>query len=209
MIKQVITYEDFAGNQRTEEFYFHLAKHELVKMSVEKSGGLASLLREISSTQDHEDLLTAFELIVAKAYGLRTEDNKSFLKKPEYSQAFLGSNAWDVLFMTFMTDAKAAAEFTNGLIPPNLLKEVEEMAEKKRQEKNEGAQEEANRPRSTNVISGTVVSGTVETKPEEYSEEALLSMPQDEFDRIIGTDINKMSAEHFRIAFRRKNQQLV
>jgi hypothetical protein len=41
----------------------------------------------------------------------------------------------------------------------------------------------------------------------EYSAEELLTMDQDEFDRIAGTDPNKMSRDHLLVAMQRRNRQ--
>lgn len=43
----------------------------------------------------------------------------------------------------------------------------------------------------------------------EYTEEELLSMSDEQFDKIAGTDTKKMSKEHFHIAFQRRNRTAV
>ena len=40
MIKKTITYKDFDGNDRSEEYRFHLYKHELIEMNFSADGGM-------------------------------------------------------------------------------------------------------------------------------------------------------------------------
>ncbi len=41
MLKKTITYEDFDGNQVTEDHFFHLSKADLVEMEVSQKGGMS------------------------------------------------------------------------------------------------------------------------------------------------------------------------
>ena len=43
MFKKTITYTDFNGNERTEDFYFHLSKAELAEMDLSKAGSRRTL----------------------------------------------------------------------------------------------------------------------------------------------------------------------
>ena len=45
MFKKTITYNDFNGVERTEDFYFHLTKAELIKLEFSESGGLTHIQR--------------------------------------------------------------------------------------------------------------------------------------------------------------------
>jgi hypothetical protein len=64
---------------------------------------------------------------------------------------------------------------------------------------------------STTFFNGIVPKDLVETlkstNEREYSPEELLAMDQAQFDRIVGTDANKMSRDHLVIAMQRRNHQ--
>ena len=44
MLKKTITYTDYNGNERTEDFYFNLTKAEVVEMEMSTSGGLTEMI---------------------------------------------------------------------------------------------------------------------------------------------------------------------
>jgi hypothetical protein len=116
MFKKTITYNDFNGVERTEDFYFHLTKAELIKLEFSESGGLTHIIEEITKEEDTEALLNIFDKIIRMSYGKRSLDGKHFEKKPEYADSFLASEAYSKLFMEFMQDANKASEFINGIV---------------------------------------------------------------------------------------------
>nr|DAT41881.1 MAG TPA: hypothetical protein [Caudoviricetes sp.] len=116
MFKKTITYNDFNGIERTEDFYFHLTKAELIKLEFSESGGLTHIIEEITKEEDTEALLNIFDKIIRMSYGKRSLDGKHFEKKPEYANSFLASEAYSELFMEFMQDANKASEFINGIV---------------------------------------------------------------------------------------------
>lgn len=116
MFKKTITYNDFNGVERTEDFYFHLTKAELIKLEFSESGGLTHIIEEITKEEDTEALLNIFDKVIRMSYGKRSLDGKHFEKKPEYANSFLASEAYSELFMEFMQDANKASEFINGIV---------------------------------------------------------------------------------------------
>ena len=49
MLKKTMTYTDFDGNERTEDFYFNLSKAEVTEMELGVTGGMTQLLNKNSS----------------------------------------------------------------------------------------------------------------------------------------------------------------
>lgn len=117
MVKETITYHDLDGNEITDDFYFNLYESEVTELSFSKKGGLAEYIKEISKTEDGEKIIQLFKEIVLRAYGVRGEDNKSFVKSKELSEAFSQTEAYSILFMKLATDDKAAANFINAVCP--------------------------------------------------------------------------------------------
>ncbi len=117
MLKKTITYEDFDGNKRTEDFYFNLSKVEVLEMEMGVSGGMTQMLNKIVAAQDGERIIKTFKEIILKAYGEKSPDGKRFIKSEELSTAFSQTEAFSQLFMELATDADAAAKFVNGIIP--------------------------------------------------------------------------------------------
>lgn len=122
MLKRVITYTDFNGNQRTEPFYFNLSKAELAEWQLREqfSGGLEEHLSTIISSNDGGKIMDTFRMIISKAYGIKSEDGRTFAKSASISEGFLGSEAYSVLFMELIGDPQAAANFINAIVPQDL-----------------------------------------------------------------------------------------
>ncbi len=117
MLKKTMTYVDYDGNQRTEDFYFNLTKAEIMEMNLSASGGLDKMIAKIVAEQDGAKIVEIFKKIVLGAYGEKSLDGKRFIKNPELSEAFSQTEAYSDLFMELATDAEKAAEFINGIVP--------------------------------------------------------------------------------------------
>ena len=117
MLKKTITYNDYNGNERTEDFYFNLTKAEIMEMELGTTGGLAEMLTRIVAAQDAPAIIKMFKDIVLKAYGEKSPDGKRFVKSEELSTAFSQTEAYSQLFMELATDADEAAKFINGIVP--------------------------------------------------------------------------------------------
>ena len=123
MIKKTMTYTDFNGVERKEDFYFNLTKAEVLKMEMGVKGGLAEQIKRIVDTQDQPAIIEVFEDLIQKAYGVKTPDGRGFLKRKEDLEAFVSTQAYSDLYMELATDDKKAAEFINGIVPPDLNQE--------------------------------------------------------------------------------------
>ncbi len=117
MLKKTITYTDFNGMERSEDFYFNLTKAEVMEMEMSTVGGLSEMIQRIIAAQDTPSIIKVFKDLVLKSYGEKSADGKRFIKTPEITEAFSQTEAYSVLFMELATDADAAAAFVNGIIP--------------------------------------------------------------------------------------------
>ena len=118
MYVKSITYTDYKGNERTEDFYFNLSKSEVVEMEYSVQGKLSAFLQKIVKTNDETNLIKLFKELVLKAYGEVSDDGRRFVKDDgKLAQAFSETEAYNVLFMELARDSKAAADFVNGILP--------------------------------------------------------------------------------------------
>lgn len=117
MIKRTITYEDYNGVSRTEDFYFNLSKAEIAEMELSTTGGMGEMIRRIIEAQDTPSIVKIFKEILFKAYGVKSPDGRRFIKSPELSLEFSQTEAYSQLFMELATDADKAAAFVNGVVP--------------------------------------------------------------------------------------------
>src|SRR6188768_4071496 len=114
MIKKTITFEDYNGTSRTEDFFFNLSKAELVELELSKKGGLAEFMKEIVASDDGQLIIEMFKKIVLLAYGQKSDDGRRFIKTPEMRSEFEQTEAYSELFVELATNADAAAAFING-----------------------------------------------------------------------------------------------
>lgn len=116
MYKKTITYTDYNGNQRVEDFYFNLNQTELKKMEVTTPGGFGAMINRITAALNLPEIYQVFEDIVFKSYGEKTPDGKGFRKSPELSTAFSQTEAYNVLMEEITSSADAASAFINNVI---------------------------------------------------------------------------------------------
>lgn len=125
MLKKTVTYTDFDGNSRTEDFYFNLTQAELTEMQLSYNGGLDKVIKSIVEAKDQAKILGIFKELVLKAYGEKSLDGRHFRKSDQIREEFACTEAYSVIFMELGTDAKKAADFVNALVssiaPPQNL----------------------------------------------------------------------------------------
>ena len=118
MLKKTITYKDYNGTERTEDFYFNLSKAELIEMQANASGGLEELYKKIIAEKNIPEIYRIFKDIVLMSYGEKSVDGKRFIKTKEAAVAFTQTEAFSVMMSEFLEDPDKATEFANGIIPP-------------------------------------------------------------------------------------------
>lgn len=131
MLKKSITYENpFTGQKKTEDFYFHISKADIVRMEVEehkeafsaKDGqsytGMQAKLQRIVEAEDGKAMMPIFEDIIKRSYGRK--DGDRFLRSEEIWADFRGSGAFDELLFELCTNAQSSAEFVSAAMPSNL-----------------------------------------------------------------------------------------
>lgn len=117
MLKKTITYTDYNGNKRTEDYLFNLNQAEILEMELSTNGGMTQMIDRIIAAQDSPAIMQVFKDLLLKAYGEKSPDGKRFIKSQELSTAFSQTEAYSKLFVELAASPEAAAEFINGLVP--------------------------------------------------------------------------------------------
>lgn len=117
MLKKTITFIDYDGNERTEDFWFNISKAELAELEMSVKGGLKKVLEKAVQDQDGPRIMRVFKEIVLKAYGVKSNDGRRFMKSEELTREFAETEAYVDLFMELATNEKAAAAFMEGVMP--------------------------------------------------------------------------------------------
>ena len=124
MLKETIKYTDYNGVERTEDFWFHLSKAELMEWEMGTTGGLTAMIKRIVDAQDAPAIIKIFKELVLKAYGQKSPDGKRFIKSEELATEFSQTEAYSQLFMDLATDADKAAAFVNGIMPSDVAEKA-------------------------------------------------------------------------------------
>ena len=125
MLKKTVTYTDYNDNERTEDFYFHLSKAELMEMEMGTEGGFAEMIKRVVASQDAPSIIKIFKDLVLKAYGQKSPDGKRFIKNDSLREEFSQTEAYSEIFMELATDSDAAAAFINGIMPAEVAKQAQ------------------------------------------------------------------------------------
>ncbi len=117
MLKKTITYTDYNGVERTEDFYFNLTKAELMEMELETEGGLAQQIKKIVDAKEVPEIVKLFKRLILRSYGVKSADGKRFIKNADVVKEFEETEAYSVLFTELAMNADEASKFVNGIIP--------------------------------------------------------------------------------------------
>lgn len=116
MFKKTVTYIDYDGEERTEDFFFNLTDAEITKFQLSVPGGVEKMIRDIVAAKDHPKIVEMFDKLVLMSYGVKSPDGRRFIKNDAVREEFTQTEAYSAIFMEFATNAEAAAAFVNGII---------------------------------------------------------------------------------------------
>lgn len=120
MLKKTITYTDYNGETRKEDFYFNMTRAEITELELSIDGGLSDMIKRVTEAKDVPSIIKIFKDLVLKAYGQKSPDGKRFIKSKQLSEEFSQTEAYSDLFMELATNATAAAAFVNGIMPQDI-----------------------------------------------------------------------------------------
>lgn len=129
MIKKTMTYTDYNGEQRTEDFYFNFTKTELMKtklmeLELNTPGGLTAAIETIAKTKNLPAIIEIFDELILKSYGVKSADGKRFEKSEQLSREFSQTEAYDQLFQEISTNPDALEKFVTGVIPAGMVNQI-------------------------------------------------------------------------------------
>lgn len=117
MLKKTITYTDYDGLERTEEFRFNLTKAELVDMELTTAGTFSETMKRIIAEKDIIRIAKLFKELLLKSYGVKSDDGKRFIKSLELSEAFSQTEAYSDLYIELLSNPEEAAKFFAEVAP--------------------------------------------------------------------------------------------
>lgn len=129
MLKKTIEYTNFDGVEMKEDFYFNLTQAELAELQMSQAGGFGEYINKIVAAKDVPTLAKLFKELIMLAYGEKSADGKRFIKKSpdghRLADEFVETEAYSVLYMELVSDDKEAANFVNGILPPDVREKAQ------------------------------------------------------------------------------------
>ena len=119
MIKETLTYKDFNGEERSDDFYFHLNALEWLRMD-KKYGGIREYIRKAVKDGDEYAILNMLEDLVKSSYGEKSMDGIRFVKNDDLVEKFTQTEAYSNMLIGFFTDTQKGIDFFNRLVPDEI-----------------------------------------------------------------------------------------
>lgn len=117
MLKKIVTYIDFDGNERTEDFFFNLTEQEIAEMELSTEGGLGNFINKAVAAKSQVELIELFKKLILAAYGVKSADGRRFVKNDAVREDFMSTQAFSDIYMELVQDADKASAFFNGIVP--------------------------------------------------------------------------------------------
>ena len=121
MIKKTITYVDYNGEERKEDYFFNLTKAEVMEMQLSKAESFSEYLKDIIAAKDVPAIADIFKKIILKSYGERSIDGRMFRKIAvdghKLADDFAQTEAFSELYTELATNEQKADEFIRGVLP--------------------------------------------------------------------------------------------
>ena len=124
MLKKLITYKDYDGNDKTSTLYFHLNKFEWLELETYTKGGLIENLQHAIETGNAKKTIDILKKIILRAYGEKNPETGAFEKSDDIAIRFSKTEAFSELFYELVYNEESSKAFFLGLIPPELREEA-------------------------------------------------------------------------------------
>lgn len=126
MLEKTITYEDYDGNQRTETFYFHLNKAEVIEwLTTSGDYTLDKVMLKLARERNAKKIMEIIKDFIQRSYGEKSLDGRRFVKSEEITKSFMQTEAYSILFTELVSDGEKAAVFISGVFPKDMADEID------------------------------------------------------------------------------------
>lgn len=119
MYKKTVTYEDWDGNEVTEDCYFNLTRTEILEMeyNLRPGNSFSDTIMTLVEEKDMGQILSVIKDILLASYGKKSDDGRRFVKNDEIREEFAQSMVFDEIYMDLAANSDHAADFINGIMP--------------------------------------------------------------------------------------------
>lgn len=117
MLKKKITYTDYNGMERNDNFYFNMTEREVVMLLAQLGvDDLKEYTNKLVESGDSKAMFSFIDNIILSSVGAKSEDGKRFVKNQLIRDDFEQSEAYNVLFMDFLQNPSTASSFASAIV---------------------------------------------------------------------------------------------
>lgn len=136
MLKQVVTYTDFNGKEKSRDLYFHISEARILDNMalIENFKTLTADLdgpeRELT-TEEKQKIFNLVKAFMQLSYGVRSEDGETFRQRDELWEEFVDSACYNAFILSLFLEPSKGMEFVMGVMPADYRSNVVEEFKKR------------------------------------------------------------------------------
>lgn len=134
MLKKIVKFEDFNGEQQEAEVHFNLTKTELANYYARFEGGFDQYFAEAVRRGDLETVSKLMFDFIHMSYGQKSPDGLRFVKTEEDLFNFKQTAVYDEVCSTVMQDVDSFLDFVYAIVPSKIGAEAKKETEKARKQ---------------------------------------------------------------------------
>lgn len=134
MLKKKVRYENYDGDMKERDLYFHLSQTEIIRMV--SSGEVdPDQLESAAKREDPKELFEILLFLVDRSYGIKSQDGELFTKNDVVLETFKSTAAYDALVKDITQNEISAVDFFKGIFPKKAMDEALKNIEAQRTKK--------------------------------------------------------------------------
>lgn len=130
VVKRTISFEDIDGNPVEAEYYFQLAKTDVVEMDLihDHQDDMEDYLHTVTTNRDTRELLKIYKEILFRSVARRVGNGLD--KSDAVMLEFVQTGAYDALFSELLEEEDGGAAFFMSIMPEDVQEKAAEQAAK-------------------------------------------------------------------------------
>ena len=132
MLKKIVKFEDFNGEQQEAEVHFNLTKTELANYYAQFEGGFDQYFKEAIRRGDIQTVSELMFNFIHLSYGQKSPDGLKFIKTEEDLRLFQQTAVYDQICTEVMSDVESFLDFVYSIVPRKVAEEAKKLVDKER-----------------------------------------------------------------------------
>ena len=127
MVKKTVSYTDYNGVSKTDDFYFNYNETQARDFVMGYPNGLEPAIRKMIAEKDQAGLYFLIKDVVLHGYGVKTSDGR-FHKSAQLREEFSETEAFNVIFTELLENQAELEAFLKKAFPASMIANAPEIA---------------------------------------------------------------------------------